>query len=225
MEARVVTRKPQDYGKRKAGPGRPKGSTKPAGSGKKAGNPNLMTPEFRQWLHDRARPFELLADICTGTAIYDGDTKRKPTVAERMRAAETLARKLLPDLAATAITGNAGGPVLIGASAPASRIEVARQVAFLLSSALHEMPEDPLPATAGEGAADPTAWPQHIDMKPAPPPPEPKQIGELVVGFAESLPGDRERWAIRDGAGRLVGSAIGREVAEQKARNMNGETE
>ena len=38
----------------------------------------------------------------------DGDTKRKPTVAEWMRAAEMLARTLLPDLAATTISAPNG---------------------------------------------------------------------------------------------------------------------
>lgn len=216
MEARVVSRKVQDYGNRKAGPGRPKGSTKPVGSGKKAGTPSLMTPEFRQWLADRARPFELLADICTGASIQDGDTMRKPTVAERMRAAETLTRKLLPDLAATAITGASGGPVLMSGHIH-SQVEIARRLAFVLSSAVNEVTDTqsppPVQGAPGFHAPMPATLPVN---------PEPSEVGDYTVGFAESLPGDRERWAIRDGAGRLVGTAFGREAAEAKANQKQG---
>ena len=49
MQARVVRRRQQDYGKRKAGPGRPKGS--PKTGGRSAGMPNLFSPEFRNYLN------------------------------------------------------------------------------------------------------------------------------------------------------------------------------
>ena len=132
MAARAVRRKAQPYGNRKAGPGRPKGISKPPGSGKKAGTPNVLTPEFREWLNARAKPFEVLAAICCGESIQDGDTKRKPTVSERMRAAETLARKLLPDLAATAVTGSDGGPIAFTEN-NLSPLEIARRIAFALA--------------------------------------------------------------------------------------------
>lgn len=217
MRERVVVRKSQDYGNRKAGPGRPKGSGKPAGSGKKAGSPNVLTPEFRTWLADRAKPFEVLAAICAGEEIEDGGIKRKPTVSERMRAAETLARKLLPDLAATTITGANGGPVDITAGS-VTPFDLARRIAFALAQGIE--------AKEAEHAARPA----HVLQVPTPiidaaplRPPEPQMVGDYEISFAESLPGDRERWAIRDGAGRLVGTAFGREAAALKARNLESE--
>lgn len=219
MRERVVVRKSQDYGNRKAGPGRPKGSGKPPGSGKKAGSPNVMTPEFRTWLADRAKPFEVLAAICAGEEIEDGGIKRKPTVSERMRAAETLARKLLPDLAATTITGANGGPVDI-ASSSVSPLELAHRIAFALAKGID--------AQETERAAR-AARPAHVLQVPTPiidvepvRPPEPQTVGDYEISFAEALPGDRERWAIRDGAGRLVGTAFGREAAALKAKGLGG---
>ena len=221
MRERVVRRKVQDYGNRKAGPGRPKGSTKPAGSGKMAGTPNVLTPEFRQWLHDKAKPFELLADICTGKVIQDGETRRKPTVAERMRAAETLARKLLPDLAATAITGSDGGPVAFTGDS-LSPFELARRVAFALANgvaaaeaeARHPAPFLP-PARDDDSEVDGVqtiALPDRSDWT----------VCGLSIIFAEPLGANRERWVIRDQSGRIVGSAIGRDAASAMARRIGG---
>lgn len=138
MRSRVVRRRPAPYGNRKAGPGRPKGT--PKTGGRKTGTPNLMSAEFRQWLSERARPFELLAAICAGEEIEDGGQARKPTLSERMRAAETIARKLVPDMAATTLNGANGGPVALtpsDVSAGWSDLELARHVAFLLAKGIH----------------------------------------------------------------------------------------
>jgi len=239
MKARVVRRKPQDYGNRKAGPGRPKGSSKVPGSGKKAGTPNLMSPEFRQWLMARAKPFELLAAICAGEEIEDKDGKRKPTMSERLRAAETISRKLLPDLRATELTGK-DGEALIPDDAPVTDFELARKAAFLLAKVNHELVEreeaeraahrQPSPATplcAPEPTSVPVAASAPLEPQPEPEaarqPGETHQVGELSITFAEALPGDREHWAIRDQNGRLVGTAFGREAAERKAKTIGEE--
>lgn len=216
MRERVVVRKSQDYGNRKAGPGRPKGSGKPPGSGKKAGSPNVMTPEFRTWLAERAKPFEVLAAICAGEEIEDGGIKRKPTVSERMRAAETLARKLLPDLAATTITGANGGPVDVAAAA-VTPYELAHRIAFALAQGVEAVKE------AERSQAAPVHVPAPIINASPVSAPEPQTVGDYEISFAESLPGDRERWAIRDCAGRLVGTAFGREAAALKAKNLECE--
>lgn len=221
MRERVVVRKTQDYGKRKAGPGRPKGSGKPAGSGRKAGTPNVLTPEFRLWLADRAKPFEVLAAICAGEEIADGGTKRKPTVAERMRAAETLARKLLPDLAATTITGANGGPVSVSESS-VTPVELARRVAFMLAQGVDDAQEASRAYTAPTAPTHDTVPVAVNDAAPTIDH-EPQAVSGYEISFAESLPGDRERWAIRDRAGRLVGTAFGREAAAIKAMNLQGE--
>lgn len=214
MESRVIARKVQPYGNRKAGPGRPKGSVKVPGSGKKAGTPNLLTPEFRQWLYDRAKPFELLADICTGREIQDGDTKRKPTVAERMRAAETLARKLLPDLAATTISAPDGGPLTLPYSPLGESFEVARRLAFIFAQAEHQLDD----AVSPEVTDAPTVMLCSPLLMP-----EPQQVGDLYLTCAEQLPGGRELWAIRDADCRFVASAIGRDAAIAKALQSQGQ--
>lgn len=218
MRSRVVRRKPQSYGNRKAGPGRPKGSTKTGG--RKAGAPNLMSPEFRQWLAEKAKPFEVLAAICAGEEIEDAGKKRKPTIPERMRAAETIARKLVPDLAATALTGENGGPVSVTQSGGASELsdfEVARRLAFLLAKGIHD---------AQESGARPATLPRSPVPIPSPVP-APAQIdaplrdsvtvGALTVSFAEQV-GERERWTVSDQNGRVVGAAFGRDTAIDKAR-------
>ena len=138
MKTRTVKRKNREYGNTKPGPGRPKGISKPKGSGRKAGTPNIWTPEFREWLSEKAQPFELLADICSGLSIEDAGVKRKPTLPERMRAAETLGRKLLPDLAATSIsTPQLEAGNLQGLAVPS--FEVARRIAFVFASAVEQM--------------------------------------------------------------------------------------
>jgi hypothetical protein len=134
MRQRVVVPKPMPYGNRKAGPGRPKGL--PKTGGRKAGTPNLMTPEYREHIAKRGKPIELLCDISAGREIDDGGKKRKPTLAERTRAAETLSRKLLPDLSAAQIEA------LVQDDAdnePMSDREVAMRIAFLLAKGVHEM--------------------------------------------------------------------------------------
>ena len=141
MRERVVKRQQQDYGKRKAGPGRPKGSGKVPGSGRRAGSPNVWSPEFREHLNAKAKPFELLADICAGKEIDDGGTKRKPTMPERMRAAETLTRKILPDLSASAVnhTASPPDPALQVPGALSPELELARRIAFMLAQAQHRV--------------------------------------------------------------------------------------
>lgn len=239
MRSRVVKRKPQDYGKRKAGPGRPKGY--PKTGGKKAGTPNLMSPEFRVWLLERAKPFELLASVCAGEEIEDKDGRRKPTMQERMRAAETISRKLLPDLRATELTGAEGGPVAVQGvvnGLPDGNAELVRRVMFMLTKSFHEMDsraDTPEPVNQPPQMVLPTPkavasdLPQDTDAqgggasRPTFQPGDTKQIGRTTISFAERLPGDRERWAIRDETGKLVGAAFGQEDAEFKARAISEE--
>lgn len=230
MESRVVVRKSQNYGNRKAGPGRPKGGGKVPGSGKKAGSPNLMTPDFREWLNERARPFEVLAAICMGEEIADGNTKRKPTVAERMRAAETLSRKLLPDLAASTLTGPNGAPLVL-ASPDVDMFTTARKLAFVLSTAALEMQNSQDAEARAAAVYKPDmrpadAFPAMPDaaLVPADVPPgrdETQTVGNLTISFAERLPGGRDRFAIRDANGRVVGAAIGKDEALARAGALN----
>lgn len=227
MRARVVKRKPQDYSKRKAGPGRPKGH--PKTGGKKAGTPNLMSPEFRGWLMERARPFELLASICAGEEIEDKDGKRKPTMQERMRAAETITRKLLPDLAATALTGRDGGPIAIDrTSGLPEDIESARQIAFILARSdvqlaplLDEGEQRPLRDVTKSQLVPCVELPPSV-VEPAPDEQlDVIQIGGMTAVLHQRFPDGREWWSIRDPGGKVVGSVFGRKQAETKAKELN----
>lgn len=152
MRERVVVPKPMPYGNRKAGPGRPKGL--PKTGGRKAGTPNLMTPEYREHIAKRGKPIELLCDISAGRDIDDGGKKRKPTLAERTRAAETLSRKLLPDLSAAQIEAL----VQDEDKEPMSDREVAMRIAFLLAKGVHDMEQTvegcALPAPVSASDAD-----------------------------------------------------------------------
>ena len=140
MRARVVRKKSTAPKNPTPGPGKPKGYPKPPGSGKKAGYPNLMSPEFRRWLAEKARPFELLAAVCAGREVDDGGVKRRPTLAERMRAAEMLTRKILPDLQATKAEISTTAR-LEDEPLGISDIEIARRIAFFLRSGIEEAKE------------------------------------------------------------------------------------
>lgn len=131
------------FAARNPGGGRKKGTPKTGGRTK--GTPNVLTPAFREWLNDRARPFEYMAGVAAGEkVIEDGGKLRKPTPAERMRAVEALMRKIVPDLCATTLTSGDGGPVAICPAVSASTMsdfELARQLAFLLAKGIHDAEE------------------------------------------------------------------------------------
>jgi hypothetical protein len=96
-----------------------------------------MTPEYREHIAKRGKPFELLCDISAGREIDDGGKKRKPTLAERTRAAETLSRKLLPDLNAAQVEALISDDT--ADSKPMSDQEVAMRIAFMLAKGVHDM--------------------------------------------------------------------------------------
>lgn len=213
MRDRVVRPKSSRPKEPQPGPGRPKGSPKVPGSGRKAGTPNLMSPEFRAWLAKRAKPFELLAAICRGDVIEDGDGTRRPTVAERMRAAETITRKIMPDLQASKVeaSGPDGAPLVAGREL--SDIEVARGLAFLLVSPLHGddaglgLQGARLDAVAPDPAVE--MPPSHC-ASPALPVGHEERAGSYTLRLVDRLPDGRERWVANDENGRLATTAFGR---------------
>ncbi|MEM6410692.1 MAG: hypothetical protein AAF683_04100 [Pseudomonadota bacterium] len=233
MADRVVARKKQDYGRRKPGPGRPKGH--PKTGGRKAGTPSLWTPEFREYLAKKARPFELLADICSGRQIDDGGVKRKPNLAERMRAAETLGRKLLPDLAASQVSAVVSDQRegLYKTSVLPPEIERARAVAFLLAQAVDKDPTlgmplvDPLPpqdAVATPEKETPETEVVRDDgdaLKPSPTEPAPQnaKTNAPSVRFA-GFQDDEARWEVRGTENQLLATAISQQDAVSKARQL-----
>ncbi len=99
--------------KLKRGPGRPRGLGKVPGSGRKPGTPNRDRAATIEKIMRQADPLEFLCKVCNGdrmeAASEPGAKKRThwfPTGDQRITAAQTLARKVLPDMKATELTGD-----------------------------------------------------------------------------------------------------------------------
>jgi hypothetical protein len=238
MRARVVRRKPMDYGKRSGGTGRPPGREKTGG--RRAGTPNLWTPAFREHLAARAKVFELLADVCSGRKIFDGEEKRKPNLSERLRAAETLVRKLMPDAASVHVSAQADHDP----TTPSSKIDLARMIAFAMNEGLKELDtlegeaieqKGPAPSiaiesveTTPETTVDPDAAEEagassgRVPGGFAPDVGREETFHGHILRFEEHLSGGRERWSIRDAEGRFLAVAVGRDRAQGKALELGG---
>ena len=98
--------------------GRPKGH--PRSGGRAPGTPNKVNRVSRDYVIKQGAPLAFLCNVVKGkrfTAAADqGDAKRThcfPTLDQRIRAAEVLSRKCLPDLKATELTGKDGGAVAL----------------------------------------------------------------------------------------------------------------
>lgn len=118
MTATETTETPKPKGR----PGRPKGTPMPngkiPGSGRAKGTPNRKNQITRDYVIKEGAPLQFLCSVVRGrrftAAAEPGDRKRThvfPTMDQRLRAAEILARKCLPDLKATELTGKDGGAV------------------------------------------------------------------------------------------------------------------
>ncbi len=99
-------------------PGRAKGCKKSGGRQKGARNKDRAATAER--IMKMADPIGFLCDVCRGVrmeaAAEDGAKKRTwwyPTADQRIGAAVTLSRKVLPDLRATELTGKDGGAVAV----------------------------------------------------------------------------------------------------------------
>ena len=104
----------------KRGRGRAKGTPRPPGAGRKKGTPNKITQLTRAYITKEGCPIRLLCQIASGkeikAAAEPGSTKREkifPTLMERLRAAETLARKIVPDMKAVEYSGPEGESLVI----------------------------------------------------------------------------------------------------------------
>jgi hypothetical protein len=109
----------------KRGPGRPPGL--PRTGGRAAGTPNRTTAAQRELIVSKYQPVEFLGKVMMGQRIRTGPQAGPgkaafsyPSLEQRIRAAELLTRKVLPDLAANEITGAAGAP-LVPESRPVSQ--------------------------------------------------------------------------------------------------------
>ncbi len=112
----VVTTAPAEPPKKK--PGRPKGHAKTGGRAR--GTPNRKNQVTRDYVIREGAPLQFLCSVVRGrrftAAGGPGDAKRThvfPTMDQRLRAAEILSRKVLPDLKTTELTGKDGGPVAL----------------------------------------------------------------------------------------------------------------
>ncbi len=98
--------------KPKRGPGRPKGLGKVPGSGRKRGTPNRDRSATIERIQKEADPILFLCKVCRGDrmeAAPEPGAKKKTwwyaTGDQRISAAQTLARKILPDMKAVENTG------------------------------------------------------------------------------------------------------------------------
>ena len=100
--------------------GRPKGLGKVPGSGRRRGTPNRSTAQTREFIQKEADPIGFLCRVARGlmfeAALAVGDDKKVkmyPTPDQRVHAALALSRKILPDMKAIEMTGEAGAPISV----------------------------------------------------------------------------------------------------------------
>ncbi|MDA1091482.1 MAG: hypothetical protein O3A85_14385 [Proteobacteria bacterium] len=99
-------------------PGRPPGHPRTGGRAK--GTPNRANQITRDYIVEEGAPIAFLCSVVRGkrfaAAAAPGDAERAhvyPTMDQRLRAAEILARKVTPDLKSQELTGKDGGPVAL----------------------------------------------------------------------------------------------------------------
>ena len=99
-------------------PGRPKGQ--PRTGGRQRGTPNRKNQATRDYIIKEGAPIQFLCGVVRGrrftAAAQLGDGKRVhvfPTMDQRLRAAEVLARKVTADLKSQELTGKDGGAVAV----------------------------------------------------------------------------------------------------------------
>ncbi len=166
--------------KPKRGPGRPKGLGRVPGSGRAKGTRNKDRTATIEQIMREADPIQYLCKVARGDRMEAGDgpdAKKKswwfPTGDQRLTAMQTLARKVLPDLKATEITGAGGTPLI---EPPTHRenlmsnLELAMQISFALRKGDEAKKEldamdgptavaEPEPAPEPETATEPPAEP------------------------------------------------------------------
>jgi hypothetical protein len=99
------------------GPGRPKGL--PRTGGRQKGTPNRTTTAQRDLIITKYQPVEFLGRVMLGQRIRTGPQAGPgkvafayPSLEQRIKAAELLVRKVLPDLSASEVTGKDGEPLV-----------------------------------------------------------------------------------------------------------------
>ena len=104
----------------KRGPGRPKGLGKVPGSGRAKGTPNKDRSATIERIQREADPLGFLCKVCRGdrmAAASEPGAKKKtwwvPTGDQRLTAAQTLAKKVLPDIKSIEHAGPLGEPLSV----------------------------------------------------------------------------------------------------------------
>ena len=105
---------------KKRPPGRPRGLGKVPGSGRQKGTPNRDRSATIERIQKEADPLLFLCKVCRGdrmeAAPEPGSKKRGwwyPTGDQRISAAQTLSRKVLPDMKAVELGGPLGEPLSV----------------------------------------------------------------------------------------------------------------
>ncbi len=157
----------------KTGPG------KPARRGRPKGVPNKVNRIAKEAIAD-AEPHSFLIRIMEGRKFMRAGTegaKRRvecyPTLRESVSAAETLLRKISPDLRATELTGKDGTPLIEPTRCDEllSKMEVARRIAFVLAmgdEAKKELAKMDAPRSDTEPQLIPEPEPETVTEAPEP---------------------------------------------------------
>ena len=102
------------------GPGRPRGLGRVPGSGRKKGTSNRDRTATIARIQKEADPLGFLAKVCRGdrmeAALEPGAKKKTfwfPTGDQRITAAQTLAKKVMPDMKAIEHAGPLGEPLSV----------------------------------------------------------------------------------------------------------------
>ncbi len=221
--------------KPKRGPGRPKGLGRVPGSGRAKGTRNKDRTATIEQIMREADPIQYLCKVARGDRMEAGDgpdAKKKswwfPTGDQRLTAMQTLARKVLPDLRATELTGRDGEPVI-----PPTRVdelystmEVARRLAFVLAGGLEAkrvleetdasgVDPEPEPIPEPEAPSKPVEEPPEPPVEPA----EPSLPKHAYLHIEEGVldPSGTRAWVVM--AGREEQSVFHGADARQLARD------
>ncbi len=113
------------------------------GSGRRKGSPNALGKVARQWLAANSNYLDVIARTCAGKAVrMAGPTGKQvwryPDWADRRWAIELVARKLIPDVSASEISGPDGAPLVEPTRCMYSTTEAARRIAFILAKATQD---------------------------------------------------------------------------------------
>ena len=117
------------------------------GRGRPPGTPNKVTRDVRELIMDKGRPVEFLCDVLRGRRTRIGPQAGPgqpayayPSFAERMRAAEILIDKIVPDR--KELSGNPENPLVPARIASDPKHDNVRDIAMIMMHVLREAQEE-----------------------------------------------------------------------------------